>query len=176
MTLKIIKQITSEGARRVLNIPKKYNEQCPPGKKNVNTRFWTRQNDKRRITGVNRMNIFNKIGNQIEKKKKDRKNFQDKYWKLSASERIDYDNKLKRINNSPYVFIFTATLLKGIFWIAAFFYLISLYIGETILIPTMLLLAYLFGLIPIFLFIDAIYLALNMNKKDEQKRTIKQEV
>jgi len=39
MTLKIIKQITSEGARRVLNIPKKYNEQWTPRKKNVNTRF-----------------------------------------------------------------------------------------------------------------------------------------
>ncbi len=33
MTLKIIKKITSEGTRRVLNIPKKYNEQCPVGKK-----------------------------------------------------------------------------------------------------------------------------------------------
>lgn len=33
MTLKFIKNITKEGDRRVLNIPKKYNEQCPPGKK-----------------------------------------------------------------------------------------------------------------------------------------------
>jgi hypothetical protein len=33
MTLKIIKGITKEGTRRVINIPKKYNDQCTPGKK-----------------------------------------------------------------------------------------------------------------------------------------------
>lgn len=33
MTLKFIKKITSEGERRVLNIPKKYLLQCPVGKK-----------------------------------------------------------------------------------------------------------------------------------------------
>ncbi len=40
------------------------------------------------------MNIFTKIGNQIEERKKKRKAFKDKYWKLSASERMDYDNKV----------------------------------------------------------------------------------
>ena len=33
MTLKFIKNITKEGERRVLNIPKKYHNKCEVGKK-----------------------------------------------------------------------------------------------------------------------------------------------
>lgn len=33
MALKFIKEITKEGERRVLNIPKRYKERCPAGKK-----------------------------------------------------------------------------------------------------------------------------------------------
>jgi len=45
------------------------------------------------------MNIFTKIGNNIEKERKEKKKIRDRYWKLSASERIDYDNKLEKIRN-----------------------------------------------------------------------------
>lgn len=35
MTLKFIKKVTSEGDRRVLNIPKKHHDKVPVGKKMV---------------------------------------------------------------------------------------------------------------------------------------------
>jgi hypothetical protein len=38
-------------------------------------------------------NIFERIGEHIENKKKRKEVFENKYWKLSAVERIDYDNK-----------------------------------------------------------------------------------
>jgi len=44
------------------------------------------------------MNIFQRIGNNIEEDKKREKKRLDRYWKLSSNERVEYDNKLKDIN------------------------------------------------------------------------------
>jgi hypothetical protein len=42
-------------------------------------------------------NIFEVIGKHIEKRKKEKEIFRNNYWKLSAVERIDYDNKVNKI-------------------------------------------------------------------------------
>lgn len=58
------------------------------------------------------MNIFNKIGNIIEETKKKKEIFKNKYWKLSASERIDYDNRLEKIKKQSEVNFFHFTITK----------------------------------------------------------------
>lgn len=67
------------------------------------------------------MNIFNKIGNQIEKEKKEKKVFQNKYWKLSASERMDYDNRLERIKKRKIPLLELTCTMFEVIIIAALF-------------------------------------------------------
>lgn len=61
------------------------------------------------------MNIFKKIGNAIEKQKKEKERIENKYWKLSPLERMDYDQKIDRINynsnESLFHFYFTKLFL-----------------------------------------------------------------
>ena len=66
------------------------------------------------------MNIFSKIGNKIEKKKKERKILTNKYWKLSASERIHYDNTVDRIKKDSEIDIFHFTMTKMVCTIVLF--------------------------------------------------------
>ena len=68
------------------------------------------------------MNIFNKIGNKLEEDKKKREEFEKRYWKLSAIERIDYDNKVDRIEKSFYGFFpLTSICIKYFFIILILF-------------------------------------------------------
>lgn len=68
------------------------------------------------------MNILQRIGNKIEREKLERQKRDDKYWKLSASERRDYDNKLDRIKKESYnPFSITFTLAKVFFYLIVFF-------------------------------------------------------
>lgn len=68
------------------------------------------------------MNILQRIGNKIEREKLERKKRDDKYWKLSASERMDYDNKLDRIKKESYIpFTMTIMLAKVFFYLIVFF-------------------------------------------------------
>lgn len=63
------------------------------------------------------MNIFQKIGNNIEKEKLKRKKFEDNYWKLFPIERIEYDNKLRKIESEEIGFIpkfYTTKIYLGI--------------------------------------------------------------
>ena len=71
------------------------------------------------------MNIFQKIGNNIEKEKLKRKKFEDNYWKLSPIERIDYDLKRERIRKefgNPLQYL---TLVAEFLFFYAIFGLIS---------------------------------------------------
>lgn len=70
------------------------------------------------------MNIFNKIGNSIEKRKKEKDLRIDKYWKLSATERMDYDNKLGRINKDSEIDMFSFPLTGLVIKVFLFFTLI----------------------------------------------------
>ncbi len=57
------------------------------------------------------MNIFQKIGDYIETKKKLRKSFENKYWKLSSTERIEYDLKKEEIESTlPLLSLFIAKI------------------------------------------------------------------
>ena len=67
-------------------------------------------------------NIFQRIGNKLEKNKEEKKSILDKYWKLSTLNRIDYDNKINKIHNdykSDFLLL-TYTWLKGLLCIAIF--------------------------------------------------------
>ena len=50
----------------------------------------------------NKMNIFQRIGNTIEEDKKREKKRLDRYWKLSSNERVEYDDKLDRVEFKNY--------------------------------------------------------------------------
>jgi hypothetical protein len=67
------------------------------------------------------MNILQKIGKNIEREKLKRHKRKDKYWKLSATERIDYDNKLNRIQKNSYMpFTIIIMLVKVFFYLIVF--------------------------------------------------------
>ena len=46
---------------------------------------------------MRKQNIFQRIGNSIEKRRKEKERIRENYWKLSPLERIDYDQKLREI-------------------------------------------------------------------------------
>jgi len=54
------------------------------------------------------MNIFQRIGNNIEKEKLEKKKFLNKYWKLSSQERMEYYFKSKDVVENHF----------NIFWFA----------------------------------------------------------
>jgi len=75
-------------------------------------------------------NLFSVIGKRIEDRKKEKNIFENKYWKLSAIERIDYDNKKERIEKENYWGFFPITfclirLIIFIFLTSLLFYFIS---------------------------------------------------
>lgn len=121
------------------------------------------------------MNIFQKIGKEIEKRKKATQKFQDKYWKLSASERMDYDNKMQIIGkNSFHPLGIIKIYFKGIFWIAGFFLVFYLFSLEQSLINSGLkvLSAYLFAF-PFVLIMGFIAYYFSEEWKTKVKKEIK---
>jgi hypothetical protein len=62
-------------------------------------------------------NLFTVIGKRIKDRKKNKEIFDNKYWKLSPIERMDYDNKLNIIKHETDVGFFTLTvgIAKGLF-------------------------------------------------------------
>jgi hypothetical protein len=50
-------------------------------------------------------NTFQRIGNNYEKRKEEKKKINEKYWKLSSIERIDYDNHIKEIEKDNEVYL-----------------------------------------------------------------------
>jgi hypothetical protein len=63
-------------------------------------------------------NIFQRIGNNIEKQKEKKRKANEKYWKLSTLDRIDYDNKLKSIQDrsNDYPLLSLTKFIIGIFF------------------------------------------------------------
>lgn len=130
-------------------------------------------------------NLFQRIGNKIEKRKKERENFLNKYWKLSASERIDYDNKLNQIKKdterNPFNFqttkwasiavlaplVFIGVLIFGINYpLSKFIELLrplSLKIGKLIL--TIFLLEIIYNIYGLIFTKDSKELILKLNKR-----------
>ena len=76
-------------------------------------------------------NFFETLGRKIREIQTKLKKVEEKYWKLSAVERIDYDNKKKIIKEDSYkLFNLTKIYLKLFFWIASFFFIIYLFTLE----------------------------------------------
>jgi hypothetical protein len=75
-------------------------------------------------------NLFEKVGKDVENSKKRKEVAINKYWKLTAIERIDYDNKRKSINENNHYGLFplTLALIRLVIWIVlttGLFYFIS---------------------------------------------------
>ena len=66
------------------------------------------------------MNIFQKIGNNIEREKKEKISMERKYWKLSSSERMEYDSKKDRILKRYKPFSMTVLFFKTLISISIF--------------------------------------------------------
>jgi hypothetical protein len=99
---------------------------------------------------------------EFKKKKELRDN---KYWKLSPIERIDYDNKLERINKYNYFFDITLWFLKMIV-IVCFGFLLLYFVSDKNLIIFSLgikLITYLFELFILVFIFDVIITFTNCN-------------
>jgi len=73
------------------------------------------------------MNIFQRIGNNIEKEKLKKKRFSDNYWKLSASERMDYDLRREVKDYRPNIF---DIFLNACIYLIVFMLISSLFIPQ----------------------------------------------
>ena len=77
----------------------------------------------------NSLSLLEFLIKKNKEKKKEKLKFVEKYWKLSATERIDYDNKLKNIKEGtdygyfPLTSIFITWIFLGLAAIYLFFYL-----------------------------------------------------
>ena len=58
------------------------------------------------------MNIFQKIGNNFEKEKKEKELIKKRYWGLSSSERMEYDLKKEKIFKDYFGTFLTFDVLK----------------------------------------------------------------
>jgi len=101
-------------------------------------------------------NMFKKIGDRIEEKKKKKKRFVDNYWKLSASERMDYDQKLQRLKNSFRPLALLTAAISAIIYLGLFCFVGYLFISPEFLTLGKTLVSVLFLLLPFVLVADVI--------------------
>ncbi|HUW43376.1 MAG TPA: hypothetical protein VMV95_00215 [Bacillota bacterium] len=81
------------------------------------------------------LNIFQKIGNRIEERKKQQEMFKEKYWELSEKKRLDYNIQREIISSSRYFFGYlTKKLIKGFFYLAGFFFVLYLFSLEQLIL------------------------------------------
>ena len=96
------------------------------------------------------MNIFQKIGNNIEKDKKRKQDFDNKYWSLKSVERIDYDNHIGKINRDTelkFSNCLTWFITKIILFIMILLFFIGFYKEISIINLIRLLIGAYFGII-----------------------------
>lgn len=104
--------------------------------------------------------ILEYITKRNKEVKKLREQKRERYWKLSASERIDYDNKLKNINNRlPFLFL-TVSLFKAIFYGMIFFCVFNYFFGSKIdlelILTEQFIISSLLSFISLFIVIDIV--------------------
>ncbi len=62
-------------------------------------------------------NFIEKYGERMRKRKEEKKQMSDKYWKLPATERLHYDYRVDKINSMRWGFLYaTFYFLKAIFF------------------------------------------------------------
>ncbi len=60
---------------------------------------------------VKKENLFEYLGRRTREEKERKERIENKYWKLSPIERIDYDNKRKRVERENYLGFLPLTCL-----------------------------------------------------------------
>lgn len=111
-----------------------------------------------------KQNFFHRIGNNLEKIRKKKEIIKDKYWKLSASERIDYDNKY---NKKIPLFYLTFGLLKIMFFVMIFFVFFNVLFQVTITSAKTIIICF-FSLIPYVLILDIFILVLGTHYQNKR--------
>ncbi len=118
-------------------------------------------------------NIFEIIGKHIEDNKRKKELFDNKYWKLSPIERIDYDNKKERIEKENHWGFFPITislvsLLITITLATLLFYFIS-GMNIAILIIGILIFSFFYSLLGFIFLFDLIFMFLSSNSRKKKK-------
>lgn len=120
-------------------------------------------------------NIFQKIGNSIEREKKEDQKKEKRYWKLSSLERIDYNQELEKIRKRSEVMVIPLTkIVIGTFLILSFMFLLGSFGGlysMSVLVYSLKTLSLNFSRLIGFAFIiDILYMIFNLifNKQDKK--------
>lgn len=122
------------------------------------------------------MNIFNKIENYIEESKQKKKQSEEKYWRLSAIERIDYDNKRDRILKNEYTLFSLTILIAKVFFYSIIFIGILSFFSERLdlFIPFGLLtIKLLFSILPLLLLFEFVIMVLDYMDTNKQYKELK---
>jgi len=116
-------------------------------------------------------NIFQKIGDRMQEKRKKRKQFVDRYWKLPASERMHYDQKSKELhdNHKGFFFLLTIAGIKAIVFAGLLFGVLSIFVSPEMFEAGKIFILLLLTLLPVFVILDLI-LMLVFASKLEKKR------
>ena len=116
-------------------------------------------------------NIFQKIGDRMQEKRKKRKQFVDRYWKLPASERMHYDQKLKDVKENTRITFFALTIagIKAIVFTGLLFGVLSIFVSPEMFEAGKIFILLLLTLLPVFVILDLI-LMLVFASKIEKKR------
>ena len=122
-------------------------------------------------------NIFQTIGNSIERKKKRKELFEKKYWKLSSSERMEYDLKKQEIKDFYLRGLVTIDIFKIIIATAIFALSFGLAKGELFLLisPIKTIFLFYFKFIYLFILLDTVLIVMHsygnkMEVKELKKR------
>lgn len=119
-------------------------------------------------------NIFQKIGDRMERSKKSRQKEKERYWKLPAQERMHYDMKLNRINKEMMTpFSFFIVYIKFLLYATVFLAGIYIVWGEALLESVRIILGYLFGLTPIALIVSVLIGLIDIDRVTKQTRKLK---
>lgn len=119
-------------------------------------------------------NIFQKIGDRMERSKKSRQKETERYWKLPAQERMHYDIKLSKINKEMMTtFSFFIFYIKFLLYATVFLAGIYIVWGEALLESVRILLGYLFSLTPIALIVSVLIGLIDIDRVTKQTRKLK---
>ncbi len=121
------------------------------------------------------MNVFNRIGNWLDKTSKKENTFEDKYWKLKREDRLEYDSKMDKLAKGYDVNAISMSVLylKAIFWTGIFFLLLTVYFGDAMFEIGKEMILSLFSVFPIYLCAVLVVVVMFMYLEEKAKQKIK---
>ena len=121
------------------------------------------------------MNIFQRMGNNFEREKKEKELIEKKYWKLSSSERMEYDLKKEKIRRDYFGNFITVVIFKIFIELGIFFLAFGFAIGKLfILIPAVkMLFLFYFQILLWLLLLDLILVIFNSYKAEKERKKLR---